>query len=38
MKKWKKILDFLSRLFVRIAHIAEHVTCDDVPHIEEKEE
>lgn len=38
LKKLKRILNFLSRLFVRIAHVAEHVTCDEVPHIEEEED
>lgn len=31
MLKMKRILNFLSRLFVRVAHVFEHVTCDEVP-------
>ncbi len=38
LKKLKRILNILSRLFVRLAHVAEHVTCDEVPHIDEKED
>lgn len=34
MKKWKKILEFFSLLFVRLAHIFEHMTCDDVPFVD----
>lgn len=34
MKKLKKILNFLTRLFVRLAHVFEHLTCDDVPSVD----
>lgn len=29
----KRIFNFLSRLFVRLAHVFEHVICDDVPSV-----
>ena len=31
LKKLKRIANILSRLFVRLAHVFEHLTCDDVP-------
>lgn len=38
LMKLKRMLKILSCLFVRIAHFAEHVTCDEVPHIEDVDE
>lgn len=34
MKKIKRIANILSRLFVRLAHVFEHLTCDDVPSVD----
>ena len=34
MKKLKSILNFLSRIFVRLAHVFEHLTCEEVPPID----
>lgn len=31
--KFNRIVNFLSRLFVRLAHVFEHLTCDDVPSV-----
>ena len=37
MQKFKRILNILCRLFVRLAHVAEHLICDEVPHIDDEE-
>lgn len=34
LKKFKRIANFLSRLFLRLAHVFEHLTCDDVPFVD----
>lgn len=34
MKKLKWILNFLTCLFARLAHVFEHLTCDEVPDAE----
>lgn len=34
LKKLKRIANILSRLFFRLAHVFEHLTCDDVPIID----
>lgn len=34
MKKLKWIADFLYLLFVRLAHVFEHLICDDVPSVD----
>lgn len=33
LKKFRRIANILSRLFVRLAHVFEHLTCDDVPSV-----
>ena len=38
MKKLKRILDIIYRVLLRIAHVFEHVTCDEVPHIDDEKE
>lgn len=38
MKKFKRIANILFRLFARLAHVFEHLTCDEVAHIDEKED
>ncbi len=38
MKQFLKILKCIPAIFVRIAHVIEHIFCDDVPHISFDEE
>ncbi len=38
LMKLQRIVNFIYRLFVRIAHVAYHVTCDEVPHIHDEED
>lgn len=38
MKKWKRILNFLNLLFHRLAHVFEHLICDEVPHVDDDKE
>ncbi len=34
MKQFLKILKLVPAILARIAHVIEHIFCDDVPHID----
>lgn len=38
MKKFLKILKVIPAILARIAHVIEHIFCDDVPHIDFSDE
>lgn len=38
MKKLKRILNTIYLVLLRIVHVFEHVICDDVPRIDDKED